>query len=303
MPRDGSWCSGPAGTPQPIVERLHNDLKAIMGLADVQQAGQPDRRRAGGEPAAGGLAEVHSSSPRRNAGAMSWRRPDLPDAVWRSGLVSPALVKRATLLNRPDDAGEQKKSGGEGMQCVLRASVVALNRRRVRACKFRGPMPTTILAADHLDPASLGWLAGAMDITWRRAAGSSRSSSRRLGSTDQSLRPHRAAATVIATSDRHGERHRLTATHAVHGALPARWTTNATLYKKLPYDPAKGFVTPIALTSTVAFVLSPGGPSIAAGSLVGQGTDGVHQRSVPGSSPSARPASARRRICPGLLRS
>jgi tripartite-type tricarboxylate transporter receptor subunit TctC len=30
--------SGPAGTPQPIVERLHNDLKAIMGSADVQQA-------------------------------------------------------------------------------------------------------------------------------------------------------------------------------------------------------------------------------------------------------------------------
>jgi tripartite-type tricarboxylate transporter receptor subunit TctC len=31
-------------------------------------------------------------------------------------------------------------------------------------------------------------------------------------------------------------------------------TTNATLYKKLPYDPAKDF-TPIALTSTVAFAL------------------------------------------------
>jgi len=30
--------SGPAGTPQPIVERLHNDLKAIMGSPDVQQA-------------------------------------------------------------------------------------------------------------------------------------------------------------------------------------------------------------------------------------------------------------------------
>ena len=29
---------GPAGTPQPIVERLHNELKAIMGSADVQQA-------------------------------------------------------------------------------------------------------------------------------------------------------------------------------------------------------------------------------------------------------------------------
>jgi tripartite-type tricarboxylate transporter receptor subunit TctC len=28
--------SGPAGTPQPIVERLHVDLKAIMGAADVQ---------------------------------------------------------------------------------------------------------------------------------------------------------------------------------------------------------------------------------------------------------------------------
>src|SRR5215470_9832059 len=31
-------------------------------------------------------------------------------------------------------------------------------------------------------------------------------------------------------------------------------TTNATLYKKLPYDPAKDF-TPIALTSSVAFAL------------------------------------------------
>ena len=32
-------------------------------------------------------------------------------------------------------------------------------------------------------------------------------------------------------------------------------TTNATLYKKLPYDPAKDFV-PIALTSKIGFVLS-----------------------------------------------
>jgi len=30
--------SGPAGTPQPIVERLHADLKAVMGSPDVQQA-------------------------------------------------------------------------------------------------------------------------------------------------------------------------------------------------------------------------------------------------------------------------
>jgi tripartite-type tricarboxylate transporter receptor subunit TctC len=30
--------SGPAGTPQPIVERLHNDLKAVMSEPDVQQA-------------------------------------------------------------------------------------------------------------------------------------------------------------------------------------------------------------------------------------------------------------------------
>ena len=30
--------SGPAGTPAPIVERLHTELKAIMGLAEVQQA-------------------------------------------------------------------------------------------------------------------------------------------------------------------------------------------------------------------------------------------------------------------------
>jgi tripartite-type tricarboxylate transporter receptor subunit TctC len=30
--------AGPAGTPQPIVERLHADLKAIMGATDVQQA-------------------------------------------------------------------------------------------------------------------------------------------------------------------------------------------------------------------------------------------------------------------------
>jgi tripartite-type tricarboxylate transporter receptor subunit TctC len=30
--------SAPAGTPQPIVERLHADLKAVMGLSEVQQA-------------------------------------------------------------------------------------------------------------------------------------------------------------------------------------------------------------------------------------------------------------------------
>jgi tripartite-type tricarboxylate transporter receptor subunit TctC len=30
--------AGPAGTPKPIVERLHAELKAIMGSADVQQA-------------------------------------------------------------------------------------------------------------------------------------------------------------------------------------------------------------------------------------------------------------------------
>jgi tripartite-type tricarboxylate transporter receptor subunit TctC len=28
----------PAGTPKPIVERLHNEFRTIMGLADVQQA-------------------------------------------------------------------------------------------------------------------------------------------------------------------------------------------------------------------------------------------------------------------------
>ena len=41
-------------------------------------------------------------------------------------------------------------------------------------------------------------------------------------------------------------------------------TTNATLYKKLPYDPAKDF-TPIALTSTVR--LRAGGQSVAAGAF------------------------------------
>jgi tripartite-type tricarboxylate transporter receptor subunit TctC len=30
--------SGPAGTPQPIVERLHTELKAVMGAPDVQKA-------------------------------------------------------------------------------------------------------------------------------------------------------------------------------------------------------------------------------------------------------------------------
>jgi tripartite-type tricarboxylate transporter receptor subunit TctC len=30
--------SGPAETPKPIVERLHADLKAVMGLSDVQKA-------------------------------------------------------------------------------------------------------------------------------------------------------------------------------------------------------------------------------------------------------------------------
>ena len=41
-------------------------------------------------------------------------------------------------------------------------------------------------------------------------------------------------------------------------------TTNATLYKKLPYDPAKDF-TPIALTSQAR--LRAGGQSVAAGSF------------------------------------
>ena len=38
MPSGWFMISGPAGTPKPIVERLHADLKAIMAMADVQQA-------------------------------------------------------------------------------------------------------------------------------------------------------------------------------------------------------------------------------------------------------------------------
>ena len=60
--------SGPAGTPQPIVERLHADLKAIMAIGRCAAGGQPDRCRAGGEPAARRTAEVHRR-PRRSAGA------------------------------------------------------------------------------------------------------------------------------------------------------------------------------------------------------------------------------------------
>jgi tripartite-type tricarboxylate transporter receptor subunit TctC len=54
------------------------------------------------------------------------------------------------------------------------------------------------------------------------------------------------AATAVAKSPPDG----YTLFFAPAGTL----TTNATLYKKLPYDPAKDF-TPVALTSSVAFVL------------------------------------------------
>jgi tripartite-type tricarboxylate transporter receptor subunit TctC len=55
------------------------------------------------------------------------------------------------------------------------------------------------------------------------------------------------AATAVAKSPPDG--------HTLFFVPAGTLTTNATLYKKLPYDPAKDF-TPIALTSSVAFVLS-----------------------------------------------
>ena len=62
--------AGSAGTPKPIVERLHADLKAIMATAGRAADGRPDRRRAGGQSAAGGAAEVH----RHREGALGQGR-------------------------------------------------------------------------------------------------------------------------------------------------------------------------------------------------------------------------------------
>ena len=71
-------------------------------------------------------------------------------------------------------------------------------------------------------------------------------------------------------------------------------TTNATLYKKLPYDPGQGFH---ADRADLVGGLRAGGPSVAAGSF-GEGAGGVHQGAARASWPSARPASAPRRISP-----
>ena len=67
-------------------------------------------------------------------------------------------------------------------------------------------------------------------------------------------------------------------------------TTNATLYKKLPYDPGKDF-TPIALTSSVAFVLvvHPSLPVHSVKELI------QYVKERPGQLALARPESARRR--------
>ena len=51
--------AGPAGTPQPIVERLHADLKAVMALPEVQQAVNRIGVVPVVEPAARRAAEVH----------------------------------------------------------------------------------------------------------------------------------------------------------------------------------------------------------------------------------------------------
>ena len=69
-------------------------------------------------------------------------------------------------------------------------------------------------------------------------------------------------------------------------------TTNATLYKKLPYDPGQGFH---ADRADLVGGLRAGGPSVAAGAF-GEGARRNTSRSGPASWPSARPASARRRI-------
>ena len=94
MPRDGSWSSGPAGTPQPIVERLHNELKAIMGSADVQQA----VNRIGVVPVVSPpLAELPKFivTEKERWGKVVAAGRAGRDAV--SG-VSPAAMKRASLL-------------------------------------------------------------------------------------------------------------------------------------------------------------------------------------------------------------
>src|SRR3954447_20750370 len=140
--------------------------------------------------------------------------------------------------------GTERKLGGEGMMNLVRALTaltigVALATVAARADDYPSRPITLIL------PLGAG---GAMDILAR--AQFEPKLKERLGKPIVIENRTGGGTVIAATATAKAAPDGYTLFMAPAGTL----TTNATLYKKLPYDPAKDF-TAIALTSSVAFVL------------------------------------------------
>ena len=225
--------SGPAGTPQPIVERLHADLKAVMGSADVQQA----FNRIGVVPVVSPpLAELPKF--------IATEQERWGKVVKQAGLRGDAVAHRPRLPSG-DKARYLRlspelraKSGGEECNafCALRCRVVA-GSVVAASCVARADdypsRPITLIL-----PLGAG---GAMDILAR--AQFEPKLKERLGKPIIIENRTGGGTVIAATATAKAPPDGYTLFMAPAGTL----TTNATLYKKLPYDPAKDF-TPIALT-------------------------------------------------------
>ena len=247
-----------------------------MAPAGRAGGGGPDRRRAGGQPAIGGTAEVH----RRREGALGQG-----GAAGRIGRHAGAPRRARSALGfaglgtRRADAPTRFRTGGSHGWLRARsrrspsAALVALSSP-ARADDYPSRPITLILP--------LGRRRRDGHPGARAVRAEARRAARQAG---RHREPHRR---------RHGDRgdrgregRRPTATRC-SSCRPARSTTNATLYKKLPYDPAKDFA-PIALTSSRG--LRAGRSIRRLPVQVDAGAGATTSRSGPASCRTARPAS------------
>ena len=221
--------SGPAGTPKPIVERLHAELKAIMSMDDVQQA----FNRVGVVPVVSPpLAELPKfiASEKERWGKVV--------TAGRTGGNAVAGLSASGMLQTSYPAGSMKMRIERSLMALI-AGISLAATLAARADDYPSRPVTLIL------PLGAG---GAMDILAR--AQFEPKLKERLGKPiiieNRTGGGTVIAATATAKSPPDG--------HTLFLAPAGTLTTNATLYKKLPYDPGKDFM-PIALTSSVAFVL------------------------------------------------
>ena len=113
----------PAGTPKPIVDRLHRELKAIIALPEVQAGIRQDRPHRGRQPAAGGAAQVHA---RRDRAARQGGRGGGHRQVAMTG-------SRAVRGGHPHGIVEAfAMLVGAAVRCAARSPLALRARRTIR---------------------------------------------------------------------------------------------------------------------------------------------------------------------------